>query len=61
MGRTNETLVRCEVLIPITNQFVFVFVFVFVLAHEQAIIDIVIDIDKSTQEIIDIELILIRN
>ena len=37
MSRTNETLVRNEVLIPIPNQFVFVFVFVFVLAHEQAI------------------------
>ena len=37
VSRTKETLVRYEVLIPITNQFVFVFVFVFVLAHEQAI------------------------
>ena len=33
VSRTNETLVRYEVLIPITNQFIFVFV----LAHEQAI------------------------
>ena len=33
---TNETLVRYEVLIPITNLFVFAFVFVFVLANEQA-------------------------
>ena len=32
---TNEPLIHCEVLIPITNQFVFVFVFV--MAHEQAI------------------------
>ena len=32
---TNEPLIRYEVLITITNQFVFVFVFV--LAHEQAI------------------------
>ena len=37
VSRTKETLVRYEVLIPITNRFVFVFVFVFVLAHEQAI------------------------
>ena len=37
MSRTNEPLVRYEVLIPITNLFVFAFVFVFVLAHEQAI------------------------
>ena len=37
VSRTNETLVRYEVLVPITNQLVFVFVFVFVLAHEQAI------------------------
>ena len=35
--RTNEPLIRYEVLIPITNPFVFAFVFVFVLAHEQAI------------------------
>ena len=37
MSRTNETLFRNEVLIPMTNLFGFVFVFVFVLAHEQAI------------------------
>ena len=36
LHRTNEALVRYELLIPRTNQFVFVFVFVFVLAHEQA-------------------------
>ena len=35
VSRTKETLVRYEVLIPITNQFVFMFVFV--LAHEEAI------------------------
>ena len=34
---TNEPLVGYEVLMPLTNQFVFAFVFVFVLAHEQAI------------------------
>ena len=33
--RTNEPLIRYEVLIPITKS-VFVFVFIFVLAHEQA-------------------------
>ena len=35
LHRTNKALVHYELLLPITNQFVFVFIFV--LAHEQAI------------------------